>query len=267
MAKLQTKATAGFNAGSAYSVKYIRLKDIFIDPEIASVFTVSEKVLEEIKQKIIAFGYNKEEPVVIWKGHNNTLLDGRTRYTAAMEAGLDEIPYVEREFESREEAILYTFERQVVRRNLTNSEIMAAARMIKSRKASDGTDRAADILAARLGISAATLFQAKAIEKEAPEEIREAVEKGEMSIKKGYKKTKGLDDTKEENFTANDAQGLPENASFLKGAVILLIEAGQRAAAELLINHFLKKNERRGFYGLLPEAISAQLPRLPLVVQ
>jgi ParB-like chromosome segregation protein Spo0J len=265
MAKLQATQTAGFNAGNTYTVKYIRLKDIVIDPEIANVFTISEKVLEEIKQKIMAFGYNKEEPVVIWKGHNNILLDGRTRYTAAMEAGLDEIPYVEREFENREEAILYTFERQVVRRNLTNSEIMAAARMIKGRKANDGTGRAADILAARLGISAATLFQARAIEKDAPDEIKEAVEKGDMSIKKGYKKTKGIDEEKE--FTVNDAQSLPGNVSFLKSSVTLLVDAGQRSAAELLINHFLKKNEKRGFYGLLPEAVSAQLPRLPLVVR
>jgi ParB family chromosome partitioning protein len=265
MAKLQAQtAAAGFNAGNAYTVKYIRLDDIVIDPEIASVFTVSEKVLEEIKQKIITFGYNKEEPVVTWKG-KNILLDGRTRYTAAMEAGLEEIPYVEREFENRDEAILYTFERQVVRRNLTNSEIMAAARMIKDRKAKDGTGRAADILAARLGIGSSTLFQARAINKEAPEEIKEAVEKGEMSIKKGYQKTKGLD--KDVNFVVNDAQDLPGNIAFLKGAVILLVEAGQRAAAELLINHFLKKNEKRGFYGLLPEAVSAQLPRLPLVVR
>jgi hypothetical protein len=47
----------------------------------------------------------------------------------------------------------------------------------------------------------------------------------------------------------------------------LLVDKKQTTAAELLINHFLRKNEKRGFYDLLPEAVSAQLPRLPLVAR
>ena len=60
---------------------------------------------------------------------------------------------------------------------------------------------------------------------------------------------------------------MPGNAAFLKSAVVLLVEAGQRASAELLISHFLKKKEKPGFYGLLPEAVSAQLSGLSMLAR
>jgi hypothetical protein len=47
------------------------------------------------------------------------------------------IPFVEKGFESRKEAILYTFERQAARRSSTMAEILAAADLIKGRKETD----------------------------------------------------------------------------------------------------------------------------------
>jgi ParB-like chromosome segregation protein Spo0J len=272
MAKLQTPNTAGFNAaGNGYNnVKSIKIDDIVIDPEIAGLFNISDKIKDEIKEKIEKEGYNKEEPVVVWKG-SNILVDGRTRLTAAKEAGLKEIPTVEKEFEDREAAIMYTFERQAIRRNLTGADILTAVQIIKSRKESnDGTGRLADQLADRLGISPTTVYAARAILKEALPEDLEAVKKGEKSIKKVYNETKQRQ-RPEKVFTVNDSQGLPGNVAFLKSAVILLVEksklknGAEIGAAVLLINHFLKKNEKQGFYDLLPKAISKKLPRLPLL--
>jgi ParB-like chromosome segregation protein Spo0J len=264
MAKLQTPNNAGFNAaGNGYNVKLVKIDDIVIDPEIASIFTVSDKNKNRIVEKMKEFGFYKEEPVTLW---GKILVDGRTRYTAAIEAGLKEIPAVERDFESREDAIMYTFERQVIRRNLTGEEILTAVQLtINGRKEkNDGTGRLGDLLAERLGISPATVYQARTILKEAPLEVLEAVKKGKTSMKKAYNETKQRQGP-EKAFIVNDSQSLPKNVEFLMSAVILLIEAGQRASAELLINHFLKKNEKRGFYDLLPDAIRDQLPRLPLL--
>jgi hypothetical protein len=111
------------------------------------------------------------------------------------------------------------------------------------------------------------VYAARAIQKEAPAEDLEAVKKGEKSIKKVYNETKQRR-RPEKAFTVNDSQGLPGNVAFLKSAVILLVESGDGGeidAAALLINHFLKKNEKQGFYDLLPKAISKKLPRLPLL--
>jgi len=263
MAKLQTPSKPGFNAGDSYNVKYIRIDKIVIDPEISKIFKPSEKIIDEICESIKKDGFHKEEPVALWAGQN-ILVDGHQRYYGAKKAGIDEIPYIEKHFESREDAILYTFERQVVRRNLTGAEILSAAEMLPNKKSKNGDGRAAEVLAKRLGISATTMYQASAVLKNASEEDIQAIKDGKESIKKVYNKNKNKQPQEVES-TVNDAQRLPGNVSFLKGAVILLIDSKQTPAAELLINHFLKKNEKRGFYDLLPTAVSKQLPRLSLI--
>jgi len=259
MAKLQTPNTAGFNANSGYTVKLVKIDSIVIDPEIAGLFTVSEKNKNEIVESIRKFGFYKEEPVTLW---GKILVDGRTRYTAAKEAGLKEIPAVEREFESREDAILYTYDRQVLRRNLTSAEMLQAAQtLLKKEKAANGEGRIAAPLAKRLGIHVSTLYQAETIARKAPADIIQSVKNGEMSIKKAYNKVK-QSDKPEVEFIVNDSQRLPENVKFLRSSVTLLVEAGQTNSAVLLINHFLKKNEKSGFYKLLPEAVNVQLPKM-----
>ena len=272
MAKLQTPNTAGFNAAAnGYNVKLVKIDEIVIDPEIAGLFGISDRIKNGLVENMKEFGFYKEEPLTLW---GKILLDGRTRYTAAKEAGLKEIPAVERNFESRDDAIMYTLERQVLRRNLKSAEILKAGRiLLNKKKAAHGTGRSTAGLAELLGIHEVTLEKAKAIAKEAPEEIIKAVENGDMSLNKAYKNRKqnSAPATQKPEVKFNADMGLPENVRFLKSAVILLVKktklenGAEIGAAIALINHFLKKNEKRGFYDLLPEAVRAQLPRLPLV--
>jgi ParB-like chromosome segregation protein Spo0J len=265
MAKLQTSSKSGFNAGDSYNVKYIPIDKIVIDPEISNRFKPIESIIEGICQSILRNEFHKEEPLTLWAGLN-ILVDGHQRYAGAKKAGLVEVPYVEKNFESREDAILYTIERQAIRRNLTADEILYAAGKIPKEKAKNGEGRAAEEWAKRLNISLSTIYQAKSILENASEEDIQAVREGKASIKKTYNKNKQVKKMeKETEFVVNDAQGLPPDVSFLKGVVILLVEAKQLQAAELLINHYLEKKQKRGFYNLLPETVSAQLPRLPLV--
>jgi ParB family chromosome partitioning protein len=262
MARLNVQKTAGWNAGKNYYARPFRITDIVIDPEVSKVFKINDKIFDEISQKMRASGYDKSQPVVIWKGEN-ILLDGHTRLAAAKELELAEIPAVEMEFENREDALLYTFERQAVRRNLSSAEILAAAQMIHGRKEKDGKGRAAEQLAGRLGVSPATIYQARKIMMEAPEEDLKAVQAGEKSIKSVYTKIArprkeapgDLSPLLGKEFISTDAHGIPENITFLKSAVILLVENQELWSAKLLINHFLKKSEKNGFYKLLPENI------------
>jgi ParB family chromosome partitioning protein len=258
MAKLEVSGRAGWNAGKTFYAKPFRITDIVIDPEVSKVFKINDKIFGEISQKMRASGYDKSQPVVIWKG-KNILLDGHTRLAAAKELELAEIPAVEMEFESRDEALLYTFERQAVRRNLSSAEILAAAQMIHGRKEKDGKGRAAEQLAKRLGVSPATIYQARKIMMEAPEEELKAVQAGEKSIKSVYsgikKPKKEAAEKAEKAFTSSDAYGLPDKIKFLKSAAVLFFENQQLEAVQLLVNHFLRKNEKEGFYKLLPEDI------------
>jgi ParB family chromosome partitioning protein len=206
MAKLTVSGKAGFNAGETFS-KLVRISDIKIDPEISKVFTRSDTIRDEIKAQIKKFGFDKGQPITIWKG-KNTLLDGHTRLEAARESGLEKIPAVELEFETFDDAILYTFERQAIRRNLTAADIFKAAQLIpKGPKGANGTGRKAEVLAKRLGVSAATIYQAQKIAKEATKEDIKAIQKGETSLKAVYKKL-----TKHEG--EENLDGDPKQTSF-----------------------------------------------------
>jgi ParB family chromosome partitioning protein len=261
MAKLKTPLMAGYNAGKNYFAKNVLISDIIIDPDISKLFKVNETLLDEITQKMLTFGYDESQPVVLQKG-TMILLDGHTRLAAAKAAGLEEISAVDREFEDRESAIMYTFERQALRRNLTGAEILTAAQMlyVNGRKKHDGTGRAAEQLAKRLNKGVATIYKAEAILKSGNEEVIEAVKNGNMSIKKGHAVISGKP-KQEIEFMVNDASSLPGPVKFLKAAIIHLMEAGQKTAADLLISHFLRKNERDGFYKLLPASIKEELEK------
>jgi ParB family chromosome partitioning protein len=251
MAKLNASA-AGFNAGGVQVSKMVKISDIKIDPELSKIFTIQDKTLEEIKNKMEKFGYDKSQPVVVWKG-KNILLDGHTRLAAARALKLAEIPAAEMEFESFEEAALYTFERQVMRRNLTPAEILKAANMIKPKKVKDGTGRAADILAKRLGVSPSTIYQARKILAEASEEDIKAVQRNEKTITGTYNTVRGT--KKIGPATTEESQWLPEKIKILKSVTVLLAEAKELKAANLVIAHFLIKKEREGFYNVLPEHV------------
>ena len=261
MAKLKAPLYAGFNAAKNHAVKMIRIDDIIIDPEISRLYPIDDKILNAVYEKILDVGFDESQPVVLQKG-TMILLDGHTRRAAAKKAGLQEIPAYEYEFEDREAAVMYTLERQAFRRNLTGKEILNVAQMfLQNRKKHDGTGRAAEQLAEKFNLGVATIYYAKAIVDHGSEELKEKVRNGEVSLKKAAKSLSPEKQKEEQKivFTSNDAQGLPPYAKFLKAAVIHLVEANQSRAAEMLINHFLKKHERDSFSELLPYEIKSLL--------
>jgi hypothetical protein len=190
MAKLtQSIAHAGMNSGAAVLARMIRACDIKTDPVLEKLFAIKEETLEAIIKSMKDSGFDKAEPVVIWKGEN-IVVDGHTRLKAALAAGIREIPVEEKEFASLEEAKKYTQKRQIDRRNLSQGEILEAAAVLPNKEARDGTGRAAEILAKELGISAATVHHARAVAASAPPELIERIKRNEMSVNQAYNLTR-----------------------------------------------------------------------------
>jgi ParB family chromosome partitioning protein len=270
MTKL-TAPAAGWNAGKNYYAHPLRIADIVIDPEISRVFVRQENTLEEIYRDIQINGYDKSQPIVVWKG-TNIILDGHTRLDAARKAGLEEIPAVEMEFQDKSDAILYTFVRQVIRRNLTAAEILAAVQMMPEGKAKNGTGKSAEVLAGRLGVSATHIYQVRKILKEASAEDIEAVRSEKKSAKEVYNslrkpKTDAVKMDKEPKKTAGEENpiGSEKSSTFLeamdsrqdilKSAVILLAESKEIKAAQLLVDHFFRKEQKTVFVQRLPKSV------------
>jgi ParB family chromosome partitioning protein len=265
MAKLKAPQTAGWNAGKNFYAKMMRIEDIIIDPDIARVFKMSDTIREEIKQDIKRHGFDKGQPLGLWKG-KNVVLDGHTRLAAAKEAGLEEVPVIELEFEDKEDAILYTFERQVIRRNLTPAEILRAVELMPNTRARKGEGRSAEQLARRLGVSAAHIYQTRAILEKAPEADVEAIKNGRKSVKEVYLSVNPPKQPRQEKDTDEILKAIPTaRLDILKSAVILLTEAKETKAARLLMEHFFRKDERAVFMETLPEKIGQMLSQVQSV--
>jgi ParB-like chromosome segregation protein Spo0J len=157
------------------------------------MFTIGAETLTAIVKSMRESGYDKSQPLVLWKGEG-VVVDGHTRLQAALEAGIAEIPVVEKEFASLEDAKLYASRRQAERRNLTPAEILAAAEALQHKESRDGTGRATEILAKNLGVSPSTVKHARIVAQEAPPEIIDEVKKNRMAINKAYRLTKGKPD-------------------------------------------------------------------------
>ena len=226
-----------------------------IDPEIARLFKMSDATREEIRESIARAGFDKGQPLSLWKD-KNLLLDGHTRLAAAKEAGLIEVPVAELEFEDKEDAILYTFDRQVMRRNLTQAEIFTAVEMMPSERARKGAGRTAGKLARRLGISEAHVYQVQAILREGSEEDIEAVKNGEKPVKTVYSSLPSKQKPEPRARPSKQKAAEPDSRSeILKSAVVLLAGANEIPAALLLVNHFFKKPDREAFLRRLPKNV------------
>jgi hypothetical protein len=157
------------------------------------MFAIRVETLASIIASMKESGYDKSQPLVLWKG-KGMVVDGHTRLQAAREAGITEIPTEEKEFASLEDAKLYAYRRQAERRNLTPAEILAAAMELQPKDARDGAGRASEILARNLGVSPSTVKHAQAVAHEASPEIIDEVKRNHMTINRAYQLTKGKSD-------------------------------------------------------------------------
>jgi ParB family chromosome partitioning protein len=190
--------TAGRNAGQNYYAHMMPVESITTDMSLAQIFPIREENLNDITESIRKDGYDKSQPIVIDR-ETKAVIDGHTRLAAAKKAELNEIPVVERSFASKEEAILYCYNRQLQRRNLTPAEIFTAVQTLEGKRSEYGKGRGAENLAKQLGVGSATVFRAKKILNEASEENIEAVRNGDKTIGEVYKeikKTKPKPETK-----------------------------------------------------------------------
>ena len=135
MAKLVTNTnTALMGSGMNVLAKLVPVSEIKTMPEF-SIFTKQDKVVEDITKSMNESGFHNEEPIVIAKLSDGTVLgvaDGNTRLMVAKEIGLDEVPVVYKTFGSLEDAIQYAKDRQFHRRNLSQAEIYNYANNLDS---------------------------------------------------------------------------------------------------------------------------------------
>ena len=138
------------------------------------------------------------EPLVVWNG---TIVDGHNRYRICWRHGVP-FTYVEKNFESETEAMLWAVRNQMARRNLTDFQkcelvlpfedaLRAEAKKRQCRRkygleplSVKGDTRS--MLAAMAGVSHGSLDKAKAILSSGNADLICSVRKGNMSINRAY---------------------------------------------------------------------------------
>jgi ParB family chromosome partitioning protein len=177
-----------------------------IDPDTVNtaspfkdLFQVRPTDLANVEADMKANGYDSAHPIIIWAGHNMTVIDGHTRLTAAKKLMFPQIPAIIKTFKDEAEALEYAIKTQRNRRNLTDAELLnclteldkrkkkGPAKSIASRDAIPG--KSAEQTAALLGVSQAKIERLRAVNDHATDEVKEAVKSGKMSANKAYKAT------------------------------------------------------------------------------
>ena len=179
-------------------------RDLKTRSPFKDLFPIRENILNEIVNDMKKNGFDHAHPIVLWQGHKFTVLDGHTRLEAAKLTNIFEVPVEEKCFLSEAEALAYAIRCQSNRRNLTDQEILQCISELDKRKtkAEAGATKwkkltpyaacpgkTSKITAKTLGISSRKVECARTVLDKAPDEIKEAVKSGKMSINKAYNKT------------------------------------------------------------------------------
>ncbi|AIW88728.1 hypothetical protein JO41_02040 [Treponema sp. OMZ 838] len=185
------------NSGAAELSVLVSIDDIQLDTHFKDLFPVNEVMVSRISGSMQKKGYDKSQPLHVWK-ERMLLVDGHHRRLAAIKAGLREVPVFYHHFNSMEEALEYAILLQTDRRNLSDAEIYKTLQTLDSLKSRGRTTddneprqqgKSAEITAQKIGISRSKVEKARTIQNKASPEIKAAVESGTMSIHAAYSDT------------------------------------------------------------------------------
>ena len=150
------------------------------------------------------------DSLVAWRqGDTLTLIDGHNRYELCKKHGI-EYKIIEREFDSREDVIVWMATNQLARRNLTafargelalrmKDAFAVKAKAQQARKPADsvfqnfGKQIHSDKEVGKIAeLSHETIRKVEAVAKSAPEQIKQKAREGEISVDRAFKLTREL---------------------------------------------------------------------------
>lgn len=130
--------------------------------------------------------HERMPPVVVWKNHKNTIVDGHNQHRIRDRARL-KIKYVGVEFETRDEAKQYALDVQFGRRNLGVSQRAIAyaqlPRKVEGKPSANSANlQSIEELAEKAGVSERTMSDAAKVVDNAPAAVVKAVAEGKANV-------------------------------------------------------------------------------------
>ena len=179
-----------------------KLYDLTVDPEFRDLIPpLNEEELKLLEESLVADGC--ESPLIVWNG---VIVDGHNRYAICRK---HEIPFAiqEKNFSSRDDAMLWMLRNQLGRRNLNNYQRVelvlkfeplvknAAEQRMMAGKAANPVPtlaqgqtkgRTRDHLSEAAGVSHGTFVKAKKLVQSADEETKRELRAGKVTVNRAY---------------------------------------------------------------------------------
>lgn len=177
-----------------------KLYDLTVDPEFRDLIPpLNEEELKLLEESLVADGC--ESPLIVWNG---VIIDGHNRYAICRK---HDIPFSiqEKNFDTREEVMLWMLRNQLGRRNLNNyqrSELalkfeplfahasekrMLAGKLVDPpQNSAEGSGETRKQIAKMAGVSHDTIKKVKRLHEHADEETKSRLRRGEMTVNKAY---------------------------------------------------------------------------------
>lgn len=175
-------------------IKWISIEKIVIDPEFKGIYKQEEKEIVNISEDMKINDYNPANPLTLSK--DNVIVDGHTRYLAALRTGLKKVAVIYKHFDSRQEMLSYAYAQQLNRRNLSDSEIFLSYQKLKALTDENGKKAKTDVeIAEQLQISPRQVAKMKEVEKKASSETMDKIISGETTVNKVYNEIKASEKT------------------------------------------------------------------------
>ncbi len=183
-------------------ISTMKVSDVQVEDPFATLFPVSRDTVEAIKIDMASNGYDQAFPVIIWE-EKNIIVDGHTRFTAATEIELAEVPVIMRSFMNEDDAILYAFHLQRNRRNLADEDILRCLQVLDNIKVpgrgagkDDGPNltkkETAELRAKEIGTSKSKIDKARTVLEHGSDDIKESVNSGDKSINSAFKEVQEI---------------------------------------------------------------------------
>ena len=177
-----------------------KVYELTVDPEFRDLIPpLNEEELKLLEASLVADGC--ESPLIVWNG---VIVDGHNRYAICRK---HEIPFSiqEKNFSSRDDAMLWMLRNQLGRRNLNNyqrSELalkfeplfahasekrMLAGKLVDPpQNSAEGSGETRKQIAKMAGVSHDTIKKVKRLHEHADEETKSRLRRGEMTVNKAY---------------------------------------------------------------------------------
>lgn len=181
-------------------VAEVPIESIMLSSDFESLFGPDSETYQLLVESLKGRGFDQAEPLVVWAGCN-ILIDGNQRFKASKEAGLKSVFVHFKHFDDEQQALIYAVRRQLLRRKLTDGQLLRLVQKIDKPQGHGGDRRSAatkiktsnevmirssNITAEHCGISKTMVERIRALLKRGLGDLVEAVENDELSIHAAY---------------------------------------------------------------------------------